>query len=215
MIPLQNPERVECRGCTRYIPFVTEHAPSWARQLPNRLSMSRLLLVPVLLTTAWFRKADLFLLLFAVSLFTDFLDGFLARRLQAQSEWGARLDSWADACSWICFTCCAMWLWPQKFEAMQLWIGTALICFLIPGLYGLVKYHRLPGFHTYSAKLAMAGMGVAVLLYFGWDRAWLLQLSVVILGVVCAEETLMVHWLSEPRTDLRSAFQAYRLRPGE
>jgi CDP-diacylglycerol--glycerol-3-phosphate 3-phosphatidyltransferase len=174
--------------------------------------MIRLVLVPGLLGLAFANQPSAFLLLFALCLFTDFLDGFLARRLHAQSEWGARLDSWADALSWIAFTCSALLLWPDLMISIQTWVSAALAAFLIPGLYGLFKYHRLPGFHTWSAKAAMAGMGVSVLLLFGGFSPIPFYASVILLGVVCVEETLMVHWLAEPRSDLRSAVQAWRLR---
>jgi FtsH-binding integral membrane protein len=90
-------------------------------------------------------------------------------------------------------------------------VAAALLAFLIPGLYGLAKYRQLPGFHTWSAKAAMACMGVSVLLMFGGLTALPFYFSVGLLGIVCLEETLMVHWLSEPRQDLHTAVAAWRL----
>lgn len=188
-----------------------EDSSTWVRTLPNRLSLTRLGLVPVLLILAFASKPTAFLVVFGVGLFTDFLDGFLARLLRVQSEWGAKLDSWADALSWIAFTCGALTLWPEQLLEVSLWVAAALLAFLIPGLYGLAKYHQLPGFHTWSAKAAMAGMGVSVLLMFSGITPLPFYISVGLLGLVCVEETLMVHWLPEPRQDLHTAVAAWRL----
>ena len=66
-------------------------------QLPNLLSGSRLLLMPVSLyciyNDAWL-AATLTLLL---AVFTDLLDGFFARRWQQTSTWGGLLDHSSDA----------------------------------------------------------------------------------------------------------------------
>lgn len=57
----------------------------------------------------------------------------------------------------------------------------------------------------------MAMMGVAVILLFSEVTPFLFYLSTCLLGVVCIEETLMVHWLPERRSDLRTARQAWDL----
>lgn len=184
----------------------------WTQRLPNWISLSRIGLVPFLLILAFLEKPSVFLTVFAISLVTDFLDGYLARRLQAQSDWGARLDSWGDALTWIAFTFGAFTLWPDQLVSVSPWVAAALLSFLIPGLYGLIKYHRLPGFHTWSAKAAMASTGISVFLLFSGVTPFPFYLSVCLLGIVCVEETLMVHWLPEPREDLHSAPAAWRLR---
>ena len=173
--------------------------------------MIRILVLPGYALFVVFPHPEAFLLLFGFALVTDFLDGFLARRLHAQSEWGARIDSWADALSWIAFTAGTPFLWPDIFRSVSPWIAAALVAFLIPGLYGLVKYHHLPGFHTWSAKISMAAMGVAVLLLFSGVTPLLFYIATGLLSLVCLEETLMVHWLPAPRSDLRTARQAWQI----
>ncbi|MDC1144981.1 CDP-alcohol phosphatidyltransferase family protein, partial [Porticoccaceae bacterium] len=62
--------------------------------IPNILSFLRLGLVPVLIGLALVQAGQLFLWVLAVSLLSDVLDGFLARKLNQVSELGAKLDSW-------------------------------------------------------------------------------------------------------------------------
>ena len=61
--------------------------------IPNLLSLLRLALVPVLAVAACLNEAKLFLLLLGISLLSDMLDGYFARKLHQVTEFGARLDS--------------------------------------------------------------------------------------------------------------------------
>ena len=67
--------------------------------LPNLLTLTRIILIPILigvfyLPFAWAHTAAA--LIFALASFTDWLDGFLARRLKQMSPFGAFLDPVAD-----------------------------------------------------------------------------------------------------------------------
>ncbi|MDX1383278.1 MAG: CDP-diacylglycerol--glycerol-3-phosphate 3-phosphatidyltransferase [Thermoanaerobaculia bacterium] len=67
--------------------------------LPNVLSLSRILLVPILvvvLLTEYEDKELIGLGLFLVAAFTDFLDGFIARRRKQVTRLGQLLDPAAD-----------------------------------------------------------------------------------------------------------------------
>ncbi len=70
------------------------------RHLPNALTIFRLVSAPVLAAllcrhgAAWPDWAAF--ALFTAAAFTDHLDGFLARRLNAESAWGRELDPVAD-----------------------------------------------------------------------------------------------------------------------
>ncbi len=67
--------------------------------LPNFLSYLRILLIPLfvyLLTIKTVQAWTLSLLVFVIASFTDFLDGWLARRLKQESEFGKFIDPVAD-----------------------------------------------------------------------------------------------------------------------
>ena len=65
-------------------------------QIPNLLSVVRLLLVPWFAMLLLERQFGPALILFAVMGASDGLDGYLARRLNAVSQFGARVDPLAD-----------------------------------------------------------------------------------------------------------------------
>ena len=69
--------------------------------IPNLLSSFRLLAAPILLIIAKQNRPKLFLALLAVSLLTDTIDGFIARRYKVTSTTGTRLDSWGDFVTFI------------------------------------------------------------------------------------------------------------------
>lgn len=65
--------------------------------IPNLISFARLLGVPLLVWLGFTGLADAWLFaVFVVSGVTDWLDGYLARKLNAFSELGAKLDPIAD-----------------------------------------------------------------------------------------------------------------------
>jgi CDP-diacylglycerol--glycerol-3-phosphate 3-phosphatidyltransferase len=94
---------------------VPKPAPQWVKKLPNQLTWFRMICVPLVVilmlfgTTApphapWFlpyswqaTDMDIFAaFFFAIAAFTDFLDGWLARKYQAETSLGKLLDPLAD-----------------------------------------------------------------------------------------------------------------------
>lgn len=73
--------------------------PAPLRQLPNQLTIARVVAVPVLclfigMGNGWLRW--LALIIYVAAAVTDWLDGFLARRMGLQSDFGRMLDPIAD-----------------------------------------------------------------------------------------------------------------------
>lgn len=70
-----------------------------AMNLPNLLTLARILLIPVFVLVYIFPGQGTYLLaalLFGLAAFTDWLDGYLARRLNQTTPFGAFLDPVAD-----------------------------------------------------------------------------------------------------------------------
>ena len=84
-------------GCTRDRPAAQQ--PPWRTCVPNYLTLSRIAGVPVLAAAFYSPRAAAArapALIFGIISFTDFLDGYLARRWQVESALGAFLDPIAD-----------------------------------------------------------------------------------------------------------------------
>ena len=95
-------------------------------QIPNMLSGFRLVAAPFLLCLAWMGHADLFLVVLSISLFSDSVDGFIARRLNVASDMGTRLDSWGDLATYLTVPLCAWWLWPEILKREAFFVFVAL-----------------------------------------------------------------------------------------
>ena len=103
--------------------------------VPNMLSMTRLVLVPVLIGLAVNAKAQAFLVVLAVSLLSDVFDGYLARKLNQITDLGAKLDSWGDVLTYGAMILGLYWIWPEVF-AEQLWfVVAATLSFVVPVAY--------------------------------------------------------------------------------
>ena len=100
--------------------------------MPNLLSAFRVACVPVLLALAWNGATGTFLALFGLGLVSDVLDGALARRLGLESDFGARLDQWADFALWVSFPLGAWWLWPEIVRREAAYVILAIVCLLLP-----------------------------------------------------------------------------------
>ena len=66
------------------------------RYLPNIITSLRLAAVPPVALLLWFGEYDSALFVFAFAGVSDGVDGYLARRFQWESHWGAVMDPLAD-----------------------------------------------------------------------------------------------------------------------
>jgi len=172
--------------------------------VPNMLSMTRLVLVPVLIGLAVNAKAQAFLLVLAVSLLSDVFDGYLARKLNQITDLGAKLDSWGDVLTYGAMILGLYWIWPEVF-AEQLWfVVAATLSFIVPVAYAFNKFGEYPSYHTLGAKTAAVLMAPAFysLILLDWDLFF--QAVIIFHIVVAFEEMAITSVLDRPRTDVLS-----------
>ena len=120
------------------------------KHIPNILSVFRLLGAVCLLPIHPASAA--FWVIYGLCGVSDMVDGYLARRLHAESKTGALLDSVAD----ICFVvCCAIRLLPvlQIPSWLWIWAGVIVVIRIINQISALVVNKRLCFPHTPANKL--------------------------------------------------------------
>lgn len=66
------------------------------KNLPNILTLGRILLLPVIIGLLFVDQITIALGLYVIASFTDFFDGYLARKLNVVSDFGTFLDPIAD-----------------------------------------------------------------------------------------------------------------------
>lgn len=162
------------------------------KSLPNLLSGSRLGLAVVMVVAAWADGSRrVFLTLFVAALLTDGLDGFLARRWRVESDLGRRLDSWGDYVLTGAAVAGIWRLWPEVVRGQWPWFLTTLVgCFAIVA-YGLIRWGRVLGYHTWMAKAMVVVLPVSVAVLLAGGPAWLFHVA-VILQVGCGLEEMAI-----------------------
>lgn len=182
---------------------------------PNLLSAFRLIAAPFLLYLAWTDRPGLFLALLAITLLSDAVDGFVARRLHVASELGTRLDSLGDLAIYLVIPLCAWWLWPDIIRREAGFVLLVLTAFVIPPIAGLLKFRQLTSYHTWFAKTVAVLMSVAIFFLFMTDIAWPFRCAAVLLCLSACEEIAITLRLTELRSNVRSYWHVIRQDSGE
>lgn len=174
--------------------------------VPNLLSLLRLILVPILITLAVYGQAELFLLLLAVSLVSDVLDGYMARKLQQTSELGARLDSWGDILTYGAMISALYLIWPAIFSAQAGFLLAAMLSFILPLLLALSRFGSYPSYHTIGAKVTAILMAPAYYLLILWDTELFFRAVILLRVLVAVEEIAITFALKRPKSNVDSVF---------
>lgn len=139
--------------------------------LPNVISAIRVALAPLLIFFIVQGQAHLFLSVLAFSLFTDAIDGYLARRLNQVTELGIRLDSWADLITYALMLLGLIQLWPELFERESNYLVIAFSSWIVPLLVCQARFGCFPSYHTFAAKIAAVSVTPAYFIATLWDNS--------------------------------------------
>ena len=143
----------------------------------------------------------------AISLFTDWLDGIIARALKIQTELGAKMDSWADTGTYICaFLAIYIFKW-QEFKP-HMFIGYLFLAvWLLSYIVVFIKFKGLIGLHTYLFKATGYVQGAfMIILFLVGFYPWFFYLAMTIGILACLEEIIIIFLLKEPRTNVKGLY---------
>ncbi len=178
--------------------------------VPNVLCVIRLVGSFVLVPIALQGRNEVFLWCFIFLALTDWLDGKLAILLNQRTVLGARLDSWADAALYAALLFGIVTMYGDTLQPELLWIGTAVVTYLISTVAGFWKYKRWPSYHTRTAKISWFLTAVAVIAIFSdWDL-WPLRLAAVAVTTTNIEALLITIVSPAWRADVTSIYHAWR-----
>ena len=160
--------------------------------LPNLISLYRLLAFPVILVMALTGRESWFVTLLCISLVSDVLDGNLARFLKLQTHFGAALDNLADICT---YAMALLGLFVFKWTEIEphAWIlYLFLTVFVLSYIVAFVRFGKIPGLHLYSAVSAgyVQSIFFFILFVFGF-YPWMYYLAIG-WGVVAYVEKILV-----------------------
>lgn len=154
--------------------------------------------------SAFYNREHIFIAIFIFALITDVLDGYFARKLNVSSEFGAKLDSWGDMAIYLSLPLCAYRLYPKLVSGVYPYFLIVICAYLTPIFAGLIKFRKIPSYHTWSAKFTGVLMSLSVLLIFTLKIVWLFKVAVVLQTFVAAESILITLKLNEPKSNVKS-----------
>lgn len=155
------------------------------RQLPNTLTILRLVLALVLFGLLWrlveghdsmATSAAVALLVFLLAALTDALDGWLARRFQLVTEFGRLADPFVDKII-ICGALLFFLYLPEVREFLPVWV-VGLICLreiLVTGARGFINTRQVKFESDRIGKLKMILQCITVGAFLGWLALPLVQ----------------------------------------
>jgi CDP-diacylglycerol--glycerol-3-phosphate 3-phosphatidyltransferase len=160
--------------------------------VPNFISLYRLLIFPVILFLALTGRENGFVILLCISLVSDVLDGNIARFFKLQTNFGAALDNLADICT---YAMALLGLFIFKWTEIEphAWILYIFLgVFVLSYIIAFARFGKIPGLHLYSAVSAgyIQSAFFFVLFVFGF-YAWMYYLAVG-WGVIAYTEKILV-----------------------
>ena len=180
--------------------------------IPNILSLFRIIAAPFLLLTGWFGMVNLFYILFGLMLLSDALDGIIARMLDQTSELGARLDSYGDILTYLSTPLAAWWLWPDLVKKEIYYIIGAIIIYVLPSVFALIKFGKLASYHTWITKFSAVLMSLGVVILLGFGQNVLFHMAVYFLVIEMVENILITIILPKQYTNVHSVWHAWEKR---
>jgi len=175
--------------------------------IPNTLSLSRLLAFPFVLfcTFSGYERAFTFLII--ASLISDFLDGIIARVFNQQTKIGARLDSTADIGM---FTNAFIGIIVFKWNDIQTHFWPLALFFsliIAMNLFALIKFKRVSSMHLYSFKTTGYIQGSFFMVLFLWKFMLVYYYVAMIWGILaCIEAIILMLYLKESRSNAKGLY---------
>ena len=135
--------------------------------IPNALTMLRLVLIPVFVYLFWKVDRKAALVVFLVASLTDMLDGMLARKLNQITDFGKLFDPLADKVMVLTALIC------QGLAGVFPWSAIIIVCckelvMLLGGVFMLSK--NVVVYANYYGKAAQVGFIASLILSFFHDK---------------------------------------------
>ena len=159
--------------------------------VPNSLSLSRLVFLPLLYFFLWRGHLFAFFMLFTVLGSTDFLDGYLARKWNQVSRLGKALDTIADMFFYISVAYYLYYLYPQAILSNRYFLIAAFSVYGLSFVIPLILYKKAYTLHTRILRSNAVVVYFMMLLSFMMNTTLLLSIILIIFMIGFIEEILI------------------------
>ena len=182
----------------------------WIFTVPNIICMFRLAGAIVLFALAWLDYRYAFVGLFIVLTVSDWIDGRLARWLHQRSDFGARLDSFADATLYSALVLGVLLMCWNELQTELVWIAVAVGSYVVTTAAGLMKYGKVPSYHTFAAKKSQGIVLLAGILLVLEVSVWPTRIAALAVTLTNIEATLLTLILPTWQADVSSLWKVLR-----
>jgi cardiolipin synthase (CMP-forming) len=181
--------------------------------LPNLLSFYRVVIFPVILYFIITEKEMLFALFIVLNLITDVLDGFIARKFNMQTEFGARLDSMGDNLTYVLAFTGILVLKTDELRPHFFSFFSFLFLSILMIVVSLVKFHRFSSFHLYSFKTGGYIKGIFFIVLFFYDFITPFYYLMITWAIVSSIEHITVQLIiPEMRSNVKGLYWVLKER---
>lgn len=173
------------------------------KHVPNALCYFRLLMIPVLWYVALTQGPTvLFVVLLGLAFFSDQVDGWLCRKYDLGTPWGAKLDRTSDD---LLIVNSVIWLAVLRWELFRdYWfvVGPLLLGLAISLGLQFARFKRKIPFHLYAGKATnwIIGLFAGYTFLFG-PEPWTCAVLAVVAGYAILEEIILVSTRKEEELD--------------
>jgi len=173
------------------------------KHLPNVITSTRFVFAALLLFTV--SLSVVFWVFYGLAATTDLIDGPIARKLKASSNFGSALDTTADIFFLICIMACVFPILEITTQSYVL-IGSVFLFKIISLSYAYIKFKTIVSYHTCLIKF--------LALFIFTFPFWILFLDVNLIVLVLAilqniayiEEFLITRKSERPDANIKSVF---------
>ena len=183
------------------------------KHIPNVVTITRFFIAAFLILDAkngYLSKY--FLPLFFFACFSDFLDGFLARKLKATTTRGCILDGYADLALYLSAFLAAYWIYPEAINKYIWGLAILLLIQLISWGFSLIKFGRMTSYHTHGSKIWGITLFASLAILFTYGSARLFPLMILTGIIANIEEIIITSLMPYWRGGISNFNTAIRLR---
>ena len=173
------------------------------RLLPNMLTLSRIVFLPLLYALFFLERLAAFLTLYVVIGMTDMLDGFLARRLSMVTKTGQFLDSFADIFFNFSTAFFLMYRVPRITQEHIALISVMVVLGIAYLIIALVKFGHVHFIHTNLFRIAGVGIYACFVFSFFFEPIILTRIVIILLILSTIESILIYLIFGEVDADVR------------
>ena len=174
------------------------------KYLPNIITSARFVFALLLVFTV--PLSAMFWVFYGLAATTDLIDGPIARKLKASTNFGATLDTSADIFFLICIMVCVFPILEVSAQSYIL-IGFVFMFKIISLSYAYIKFKMVVSYHTYLIKF--------LALFIFTFPFWILFLDVNLIVLVLAilqisayiEELFITRKSKKPDANIKSVFK--------